>query len=325
MELGDRFKCLFVLLDDSTPSMCYYKKKSADINIMSLEIFRKAISFSESNSLNLNIIGNMDLLSKEYRDCLHEMPFVNLKGFKLGEYYTEKDLVILEKDMTEDFSYTCDNRITHLIAHFSIDKLDGMYPFIENNYKVFKRLSIIFDGIEEADEVELNNLRLFFNKNYKLLKWLLLERKDAEIGFAFDRIVLKEMHNCEAGIAHLTLAPNGQFYICPGFYYDSDLPVGTIDSGISIPNKQLLEYKNAPICNKCDCFQCKRCVYLNKHMTLEINIPSHNQCVISHHERNLSGMLLCDLQKEGYLLDMPSISPLFYLDPIDLIMKNFRG
>lgn len=322
MKLDDRLKYLFVLVDDSTPSMCYYTKKNTDVHIMSLDIFKRAVEFAKDNSLNLNIIGNLESLSDEYHNFLYEMSFVNLKGFKLGEYYRENDIVILEKNMIKYFSYTYDNRITHLITHFSIDRLECLYSFIENNCSSFKRLSLILDDIKEADEVALNNVRLFFYKNYKLLKRFLFERVDVEINFAFDRIALKEMRNCDAGIAHLTLAPNGSFYTCPGFYYDSDFLVGKIGEDIFIPNMQLLEFKNAPICKKCDCFQCKRCVYLNKCMTLEVNTPSHNQCVISHHERNLSGMLLSDLQSDGYLLDVPVIPPLFYLDPIDLVNKK---
>ena len=126
-----------------------------------------------------------------------------------------------------------------------------------------------------------------------------------------------QMNNCNAGATHVTLAPDGHFYVCPGFYHDHSPPVGSLDNGIKIKNRQLFEYSHAPICKQCDCYQCKRCVYLNKRTTLEFNTPSHAQCVVSHHERNLSGFLLEKLQNHGWMVNLPKIKPLFYLDPME--------
>ena len=52
-------------------------------------------------------------------------------------------------------------------------------------------------------------------------------------------------------------------------------------------------------------------------MTHEVNTPSHQQCVLSHHERNLSGILLQKLQSKHFFSHIKSIPPLYYLDPLD--------
>ncbi|MDR2410200.1 MAG: CXXX repeat peptide maturase, partial [Bacteroidales bacterium] len=79
-----------------------------------------------------------------------------------------------------------------------------------------------------------------------------------------------------------------------------------------------LEY--APICRKCDAYQCKRCLWLNRKTTLEINTPSHEQCVIAHLERNKSLELLLELQEHNIFLDK-SINEIDYLDPFDIVEK----
>jgi len=108
-----------------------------------------------------------------------------------------------------------------------------------------------------------------------------------QINLLTDRILLDKMNNCNAGIENITLAPNGKFYVCPAFYLENENDsVGDLVTGINIKNKYLYQLQNAPLCRKCDAYQCKRCVWLNRKTTREVNTPSHEQCVVAHIERN---------------------------------------
>jgi CXXX repeat peptide maturase len=127
------------------------------------------------------------------------------------------------------------------------------------------------------------------------------------------------MNNCNAGVESITLAPDGNYYICPGFYIDNlETPLDESIRGVNIPNQYLYEIANSPICRKCDAWHCRRCVYLNKKTTLEVNSPSHEQCVISHIERNCSKQLLDNIKKVvmDYLPET-EIEEIDYLDPFD--------
>ena len=136
-------------------------------------------------------------------------------------------------------------------------------------------------------------------------------------------MMLSGMNNCGAGDTCITLAPNGRFYICPAFYYEnSDDYVGDIVNGIDIKNKQLYKLEYAPICRNCDAWQCKRCIWLNRKLTLEVNTPSHEQCVIAHLERNASGELLSSIRKQGsFLSQNPEIPIVDSVDPFDIIIN----
>ena len=130
--------------------------------------------------------------------------------------------------------------------------------------------------------------------------------------------MLSEMNNCRAGETTITLAPNGNFYICPAFYYDNmDDSVGDVNNGLFIPNQHLYKLDYAPICCHCDAYQCKRCIWLNRRMTLEVNTPSHEQCVAAHLERNASLKLLRNLQRNGNVFLEHEIKEINYLDPFE--------
>ena len=77
----------------------------------------------------------------------------------------------------------------------------------------------------------------------------------------------------------------------------------------------------APLCKECDAYQCMRCVYLNKVLTREVNIPSHEQCVMAHIERNASRDLLLALREQDAYMPKTEIKEITYLDPFDNI-KN---
>ncbi len=125
--------------------------------------------------------------------------------------------------------------------------------------------------------------------------------------------MLDSMNNCNAGENNLTLAPNGKFYICPAFYYDDEQAVGNLQEGINIKNQQLYKLEYAPLCRECDSYHCKRCVWMNKKTTLEVNTPSHEQCVVSHLERNAAREFL--LRTKIFDKQIKEIS---YLDPFDV-------
>lgn len=68
--------------------------------------------------------------------------------------------------------------------------------------------------------------------------------------------------------------------------------IGDLQNGMNIKNSQLYKLDYAPLCRQCDAYQCKRCIWLNRKMTYEVNTPSHEQCVMGHLERNASRNLL---------------------------------
>ena len=104
-------------------------------------------------------------------------------------------------------------------------------------------------------------------------------------------------------IENILNATNGKFYVCPAFYYEDEADsIGDLEHGLDIKNKQLYKLDYAPICRHCDAYQCKRCIWLNRKTTLEVNTPSHEQCVVAHLERNARRELLQNIRKHGTFL-----------------------
>lgn len=319
--MDSKLQHIILLVDEGAPSFCFYTKREEQTALMPLEALTAGIRFAEAQALELHVVYGKNPLPEAYQQLLKATPHVRILPFKEGERFGEHDIVVLHATPVLASLSLRETPVTHLILKIPVTDISGLYAFVESNYRLAKRISVIFDGIAGADENTLNELRLSLNRLRPLLYKIFKREELTEIGFVSDRILLTEMNNCNAGITHITLAPDGSFYICPGFYYNGDAPIGTCKDGITIKNSQLYQYDHASVCKRCDCYQCKRCVYLNKLTTLEVNTPSHAQCVVSHHERNLSGILLSKLHKQGLFINMPEITPLFHLDPVERFEK----
>ena len=311
---------LMILLDDAAPSFCHYDATRKDTGVIPCETLERGIEFAAKYSLGVTAIYGADPLPEEHRKLLDAVPHVRMVPYREDATFSEDDIVTLDASQDSSFpNMLLERDITHLVVTIRLTDACQLFTFIENNRHLFTRLSVVFNGLEQADERMLNDFRLALQKLRPLLFNMISREKFTEINFATDCMTLREMNNCNAGATHVTLASDGNFYVCPGFYHDNSPSVGSLDNGIKIKNPQLFQYSHAPICKRCDCYQCKRCVYMNQRTTLELNTPSHTQCVVSHHERNLSGFLLEKLQKRGLMNHLPKIEPLFYLDPMEVL------
>ena len=302
-------KFLIILLDANGPSYCAYEKSEVQEGLMPIEILKKGIH----HALYVEVVYPDYALNEEYMVVLDSVDKIGMASVQ-SLNANSADVLIVE-DWNDIGQLKCDS--------------DGTYIIRSSKTPLFERYALLIDFIKKVKRVNLvlTDIETFSENDFARYEEVLREISNSivarfqretflpEVNTLTDRITLDQMNNCNAGIESITLAPNGNFYVCPGFFYE-EKPVGNIDSGLCIKNPQLLMIKNAPICSQCDAYQCKRCVWLNKKTTLEINTPSHEQCVVSHIERNASRELLIRLKKSGFKTDS-KIKRIGYLDPFE--------
>ena len=185
--------------------------------------------------------------------------------------------------------------------------------------QLVSRLNVVFLDVEhftDADAAVYGKALDFLAKD---IEHLYVNGGQVQLNLLTDRMMLNKMNNCGAGDTNVTLAPDGRFYVCPAFYNEpKGYSIGSLDEGLDVKNAQLYKLDHAPICRHCDAYHCKRCIWLNRNTTLEVNTPSHEQCMMAHLERNASRLLLDALRKHGtFLPEQESITEIDYLDPFE--------
>lgn len=305
---------LVVLLDDTSMAYCHAENPLTERRLMPLDTLRKAILFGMKQNLMIQFVYPDYELPTEYNELIETIDHVKLgrdvEIFNSVPWHIEGDNVVLRLSVVD---------------------------FVEHQYDIAtllpqaKRLNICLTDIENFKDEQIENYKRALATLNAVLLNLYKSAKQPQFNLITDCLQLTEMHNCEAGVGNITIAPNGKFYICPAFYYDEQMgisnrmnyktkdasrSVGDLEQGIDIPNKQLLQLDHAPLCRICDAYHCNRCIWLNQKLTWDNNTPSHQQCVISHLERNASRDLQMKMQEVGYKFEN-EIKEINYLDPFD--------
>lgn len=280
---------------------------------MPIEILKKGIRFGMMENLMIQFVYPEKALPQDYYDTIETIDHgvIAPTGCPI-----DADVVVFNDwNSLENFEFS---GVGTFVIRTELDSLLERRNALFSILSRITRINIVLTDIDKFKEEDFGRYDEFLSELREVLKKLYLQSYKPQCNLLTDRIDLNAMNNCNAGIDSITLAPDGKLYLCPGFYYDGEDAIGNLDDGIKIKNQQLLRLDHAPLCRICDAYQCKRCVWLNKKTTLEVNTPSHEQCVVAHLERNQSRLLLAELQERGLYGKKQEIKEISYIDPFDV-------
>jgi CXXX repeat peptide maturase len=312
---------LIVILEYKAAAFCHYNINNDRENVLiPFDVLENIINYAIKNNICINFLYGDTVLSPEYQQIIGTVDHIKMMPIDHNDLYENAVIIIDAETNLQQINTLEDDDLRNIILRIDIDNIASLSAIVKQLTGKFKRLNIILKDVANyqgtffsiyADQLE--ELRALMSKQYGI-------GNNIEINVVTDRIYLTNMNNCNAGIEHLTIAPNGKYYVCPAFYYeDEENSVGSLHDAVRINNSQLLLLENAPICRNCDAYHCKRCVYLNAKITAEINTPSSQQCTLAHLERNVSGKLLDHIRAERLDDAITPIPEINYLDPFDVI------
>ena len=321
---------LVILLDDTSVAYCHADNPLKERNLIPLETLKKAILFGMKQNLMIQYVFPDYELPKEYAEVIESID--NVKIYPVGC----KPVTGIEdgNDADVEVANAIPNKVEtkNLVLRLVFSEMLAKKDEIAKLFASGARINLCITDVEQFTDEQIETYKQVLNEWNAVLLDLYKQGQSPQFNLLTDRMMLDKMHNCEAGVSNITLAPNGKFYLCPAFYYDeqtkvdnqlnhhqptSDNAVGDLENGLDIPNQQLLKLDHAPLCRNCDAYQCRRCIWLNRKLTWDLNTPSHQQCVMAHIERNASHDLLNDIRKIGEFMPQIDIKEINYLDPFE--------
>lgn len=274
---------VIVLLSSKSTSFCVSDNLHNDEILLPISILRQIVDKAKKEYLRLDFVFPEQDIPWEYMEVINSIEHhkitpaasksagdaIVLNGWKdIATFNAENTFCILRTSLAEFYSKV---ETLTLLLH-NIERLNIVFAdeekFCKDDDKPYQ------DALEQLSQIVLSEWRKGHEVNLNIIT---------------DRLKLSEMDNCNAGWKSVTLAPNGKYYICPDFYYNNeDDSCGDIENGLDIKNQLLYKLNHAPLCRDCGAFHCQRCVFLNKKKTLEVNIPSYEQCNKAEIELNVS-------------------------------------
>ncbi|MDE6139761.1 MAG: CXXX repeat peptide maturase [Alistipes sp.] len=308
-------KYLVIQLDDTSVSFCHYPTADTAPRMISASDLRKGILFAMKENLNIQFVYPQRSLPDEYLSIIDSIDHTKIKP-STADDTSDADIVVIDgMEHAADVAWGSEQIY---ILRTGRARMQDIIPLIEHIKHIIKRLNIVITDIDTFTQHDFTTYAEVLHKTGEIVEKEYLAGNAVQINLLTDRMMLTSMNNCNAGHETLTLAPDGQFHICPAFYLESpDESCGDPENGVSIRNAQLYRLDHAPICRRCDSYQCRRCVWLNRHTTLEVNTPSHEQCVAAHIEREASRLTLEGIRRIGEFMPDVTIPEIDYNDPFE--------
>ena len=306
---------IVILLDDTSTSYCHYTNEKADRRLIPLQTLKDGICYAMKENLNIQFVYPNYKLPKEYLAAIDSIDHTDIYPAEMSD---NADVVVFDSLIAAK-DYVFKEEVAYLIRTDKVS-LFNEYKIIGEILDKVTRLNVVITDIETFTEDDFMAYKSLLSNLAERVEQIYVSGKSPQWNLLTDRIMLEKMNNCGAGDTSVTLAPDGKFYVCPAFYLSADgYTIGDMVNGLEIKNSQLYRLDHAPLCRRCDAWQCKRCIWMNRKTTLEVNTPSHEQCVVAHLERNASRKLLIDIRKHGkFMSGSEDIKEIDYLDPFDV-------
>lgn len=306
---------IVILLDDTSTSFCHYTNEKADRRLIPLQTLKDGICYAMKENLNIQFVYPNYKLPKEYLAAIDSIDHTDIYPAEMSD---NADVVVFDSLIAAK-DYVFKEEVAYLIRTDKVS-LFNEYKIIGEILDKVTRLNVVITDIETFTEDDFMDYKSLLSNLAERVEQIYVSGKSPQLNLLTDRIMLEKMNNCGAGDTSVTLAPDGNFYVCPAFYLSADgYTIGDLANGLEIKNSQLYRLDHAPLCRRCDAWQCKRCIWMNRKTTLEVNTPSHEQCVVAHLERNASRKLLIDIRKHGkFMSGSEDIKEIDYLDPFDV-------
>lgn len=325
---------LIILLDDTSTSFCHYDNNNVNRRLISLEDLKAGIFYAMKENLMIQFVYPDFELPQEYKDAINTTDHSHfVSACCEDKRLLEEAEVIVLNDWKEMERITWRGDASYVLRTTKAE-LFANYKQVGNSLRMVKRMNVVIKDLELFTEEDFATYKTVLSSFAETLEQLYANGKTSQLNLLTDRMMLDKMNNCNAGWENITLAPDGKFYVCPAFYHtqqrdgsetslsevcEKGFSVGDLKSGLDIKNPQLYRFDHAKLCRNCDAYQCKRCIWLNRKTTCEVNTPSHEQCVVAHLERNASRLLLNNIRKHGsFLPEKEEIKEIDYLDPIEI-------
>lgn len=304
---------LVILLDDTSVSYCHCDNPHTERRLISLDDLKAGILYAMKENLMIQFVYPDYELPQEYLDVIDTIDHHDIVPWPM-----KGDVVVLHTPSPlRGTPHNLGGELADAVVVLRCKKEEifASGDSIAAMLRKMQRLNVVITDLETFTDEDLKRYKTLLDQWAVVLKEEFLKGRTLQCNVLTDRMMLTKPNHCNAGVENITLAPNGKFYLCPAFYYSN--PDDCIDPQ-NIPNQQLLRLDHAPLCRRCDAYHCRRCVWLNRKTTLEMNTPSHEQCIVAHTERDAARRLLASIREVGEFMPEVEIKEINYTDPFEV-------
>lgn len=283
----DRKRFLYIMLSDSSIDYCTKMKQKRSGHILSFESFKRGLRFARENAYMPIILYADEELDIKFEKELENYEFLRIKQVSLSQPGDNNNsIIVLDKKDIDGLE--SDIKFKQVILHIRKTDIQILESLCAKLFEHARKINVVISGWEEMTEDDNGNYQQALEKISKTIVEYAKNNKIAQINVLSDIMITDSKMNCGAGDTSILLAPDGRLYPCPSFYHSKKYKsIGNLDAGIT-EDISIYKLRDAPVCSRCDIYNCRMCVYNNIEGTHEYKIPTLEQCRIRNTEKSVS-------------------------------------
>lgn len=223
---------------------------------------------------------------------------------------------------------TYDIEFSHLdycILNVSWSEIESLSKYLLQLFENCDRINLNLLGIPSDNDLLKYDHEQQIVSEYLRQAWQ-SEGAAKEFNKLTDVLFVGKQSTCRAGVTDFTIAPDGNFYVCPQDYLDRVNAIGNLRSGnILVKNQHLYTLKYAALCKECPSKQCVRCQAVNKEGSGEVNIPPFYKCKTAIQEYKQSVRFKEQVQSLYPQLPLRNITDFEYDSPYEAYEQKMQS
>lgn len=314
---GQYRKLYFLLSDDYITYCCYDNKNTISKTYMTKEQIEEGLNFCRKEFFRPVFVHSKSTIQIPKIPVMDEIyieHIIPVQKYEEAKNYFHNILCVFDK---ENINLPVE-KLNNTILNIHQEDIKYLSDFVICLFEKAVRVNVNILNLSPRFPEELYKKELM--KIAEKMEEYINRNEERECNLISDLCYLNYFDNCRAGERSFVYTADQKLYTCAGLYAENLEPsVGTISQGlIHLKNAKLYTHKFQPICQNCDTYQCRNCIYTNKKATNEVNVSPSYQCRKSHIEREVT---LWYQKRTGRGRDRNVLTEIDYRDPIVKIDK----
>ena len=216
-------KYLIIQLSDDAVSYCHYAAKKECGNTIAPEVLKKTIIWAMKENLSVQFVHSYNNVEAKIERLINSIDHVDIvPSYNTnGKLLSEAEIVVYES-----WSEIKPRKGQSQVIRTSLYNLLNNKGSLVELLKHCDRINIVITDVEHFGDSQVKDYQLFLENLIPIIVDEYKNVHQVQFNLLTDRLMLKEMNNCNAGYESITLAPDGKFYICPAFYLNGEQCIG---------------------------------------------------------------------------------------------------
>ena len=190
---------LIILLDDSSTSYCHYENTERGKGLIALESLRQGIFFAMKENLMIQFVYPDYVLPEAYHKAIQSIDHSDIVPATCEDKRLLEEAEVIVLNDWEEAERIAWREDACYVLRATKSEWFANYKQVGNALGMVQRMNVVITDIDQFTEEDFATYEGVLSSLSETLEQLYVEGKAPQLNLLTDRMMLKQMNNCNAG------------------------------------------------------------------------------------------------------------------------------